>query len=73
MKLNLTKEKVLTVVISGVVFGLIGFYLGKYMARKDMMANFQNRRSQNGGNWQGDQNNQPSSGNNQRQRNNIDR
>ncbi len=46
-KLNITKEKVIIFLISGVIFGLIGFYIGKYSSRKEMTKNFQERRMQN--------------------------
>lgn len=46
-KLNITKEKLVIVAVSGVIFGLIGFYIGKYSLRKEMQNNFQQRRMQN--------------------------
>lgn len=55
MKLNLSKDKIILVAISGLIFGLIGFYLGKYMSRRDYISNMQQRRIQNGGNSQNGQ------------------
>jgi len=53
MNYKFTKETFVIILLSGILFGLIGFFAGKYFQRQEMFKNFQNRQERQGSMNQG--------------------